>query len=242
MHVGPRSPRKTTDPRREGAVLLVLVGLLVLVAAFFAGRQWLSPAAEPEEGPTGQGKGLGLERTVLEGGADLAEEERASEMAAAAAAGDQHRLRVLRMNEEAVDLLDQGQTQAALERIREAQALEPEDDFLARQLSRIAVRRASELTAVGRLEEALALLDEAMAVDADGGLPAAWKVRLLMRQGRRAEAMELVVAQLEVCRSRSRSCGYGRNSRASKGTMPPPWPTSNGRWSRPPSFRAWPRR
>ncbi|MHC4839294.1 MAG: hypothetical protein ACYTF3_14155, partial [Planctomycetota bacterium] len=153
----------------------MLVGLLVLVAAFFAGRQWLSPSVEPEEGPMGEEQGIGLERTVLESGADLAEEERASEMAAAAAAGDQQRLAVLRMNEEAVDLLDQGQTQAALERIREAQALEPEDDFLARQLSRIAVRRASELTAVGRLEEALALLDEAMAVDADGGLPAAWK-------------------------------------------------------------------
>ena len=197
MHVGPRSPRKTTDPRREGAALLVLIGLLVLVAAFFAGRQWLNPAAELEEEPTGQGQGIGLERTVLEGGAGLVEEKRASEMAAAAAAGDQQRLAVLRMNEEAVALLDQGQTEAALERIREARALEPEDDFLARQLSRIAVRRASELTAVGRLEEALALLDEAMAVDADGGLPAAWKGRLLMRQGRRAEAMELVVAQLE---------------------------------------------
>ena len=106
--------------------------------------------------------------------------------------GDEARLAALDLNRRALAALDQGQSQQAVQLLREALALSSEDAVIRLNLARSLGRWAGQEAALGHQEKALELLKESEQVDPDEGTAAYSIARVYLRLGRRVEARKVL--------------------------------------------------
>ncbi len=106
------------------------------------------------------------------------------------------RSEALAKNAAALQALDEGRTDDAILLLEEAVALSPDDQTLARNLSRARLRNGVAALGDGRLTDAAQWFERAAEAHADRGAPRWWTARLLMQQARRDEAAAVLDAAL----------------------------------------------
>ncbi len=166
---------------------VLLLTIVLGIGALF----WLlrSPAPEP---PAAVLPATTLLREEVTGAP-----ENAASSGAPATAPDPARAEAIRLNEQALELLDAGDPAAAEPLLVAALLRAPDDAVLAKNLSRTRVRLGRQAQESGRADEALGWFRSAALAHDDDGAPAEWEASLLLRRGDRSAAKEFALAALE---------------------------------------------
>jgi len=108
---------------------------------------------------------------------------------------------LLRLSTEVLSLLveERGLEESPERKALAAQfSVDAQDERRRQDLSRQLTNFAIHLADLGKLREAMKVLDEGARYHRDGGVSMAWKARLLLRLGRREDARKLIAQQREI--------------------------------------------